>query len=215
MNYWQSGNTDQAEWLKTSYEKQIVAMLHGIQSSKVLEIGSGLGKWGLLFSEDAYVGIEIDKSAAMYAHRKFAKDIIVSDTRYLPVRTGCFGTVFSIGVVEHFPETMQAIIEHLRACRADGKILISVPNKFTPFAIPSILRAISKRYNGKFYQAKFGSRYSAKAFLTMLKRCNCSVLSYRLIGVSLPRPFESFFAFAGSAIGAEHFFIISKELASS
>jgi SAM-dependent methyltransferase len=208
--YWIDRQIEKDLGLRSVYEKQVLRLLQFFRGKSNLEIGSGSGRWSQTFAHGEYIGIEIDRSAAVFSHKRFKNDIIVADVRFLPIRDDSFDFVFSIGVVEHFPETMLAIAEHMRVCTRDGLILISVPYLFSPFSLPSFIRAFKRRYDGKGYQRYFGSRYGCRNFQNLLESCRFRVLNVRKLGIALPPPLDSWLDFTARVTGAELFFIGQK-----
>jgi len=92
------------------------------------------------------VGIDIStdvvrESAEILAvHRpRFA----VADIRAVPFRTDCFDLVYSMGTIEHFPETELAVAEIFRVLKPGGRAIIGVPNRLDPFLRPVMVALLS------------------------------------------------------------------------
>lgn len=189
---------------------EVAKLLESAKGDLNLEIGSGSGRWSVLFGADSYIGIEIDYKAAVFGHRCFGIEVIVADTRWLPLRGGLFDLVYSLGVVEHFPETASAIAEHCRVTKKGGKLVISVPSLVSPFIVPSIARSFLRGYDGKSYQLVFGKRFTKSQFRQLLSGFELVEIEVKKAGVSLPQPFESWLSPAGPFIGNELFYILRK-----
>lgn len=68
----------------------------------------------------------------------------VADCRNLPFADNTFDIVYSLGVVEHFPETKIAIYEHCRVLKPGGYFFLTTPHlslgtfaKFFQYAVQS------------------------------------------------------------------------------
>lgn len=74
--------------------------------------------------------------------------MISGDGFALPFEDESFDFVYSLGLIEHFPETESArlVNEHVRVCRPGGSVLISVPNWL------NLPHTISKWAQGKKYR---------------------------------------------------------------
>jgi len=96
-------------------------------SKNVLEIG--VGKWrmvDLLTNRKVkakFVGIDIVNFRELRN-----RSSIIGDARILPFRDNSFDLVYSLGVVEHFPQTNVSISEHSRVTKNGGHVLITVPH---------------------------------------------------------------------------------------
>ncbi len=131
-------------------------------NAKVLEVGCGIGFWldlihenyprfeihGLDFVENAKKIIEAKKYGF---HR--------GDAREIPFKDNYFDFVFSIGVVEHFPENQKAIHEHIRITKPNGFCLIEVPNRNSLLALEEY---ISHRHIRKFSKRDIMSNYGLR-----------------------------------------------------
>ena len=209
-DYWEGKSLQTGSLLNSRYEKNVMRLLTATKGVRNLEIGCGTARWAAAFEGSEYIGVEIDKRAAVYAHKKTGKAIIIADTRKLPFKDQVFDYVFSIGVVEHFPETSLAVREHLRVSTLNGLILISVPNLISPFIIPSILRSIFRGYDGRSYQKKFGNRYTHHRFERVLIECSAKIVHYDVSGTALPLRLEGWLGSTDSKWGNEIFFTVRR-----
>jgi SAM-dependent methyltransferase len=90
-------------------------------------------------------GIDIAAPTARAARAEFgdiALHATVADVRHVPFRDGSFDAVYSMGTIEHFPESDQAVRELLRVLRPGGIALIGVPNRHDPFLRPLFVAAL-------------------------------------------------------------------------
>jgi len=89
------------------------------------------------------LGVDLSYATAREAasvaagHRPgFAK----GDVRQLPFADGSVDYVYSMGTVEHFPETEHAIGEIFRILKPGGRAVLGVPNRLDPFLRPVYVR---------------------------------------------------------------------------
>ncbi len=115
--YWQ-------EWLGSASQKRI------------LEIGCGQGRvlLNLAFQGNKVIGVDISQEMLSICQSRLRNHgieipLVCADTRHVPFRGDTFELVFSVGVVEHFVETANAIQEHARVCEPGGTVIVSVPHK--------------------------------------------------------------------------------------
>ena len=95
-----------------------------------------------------------------------------SDVRALPFRTGSFDAVYSMGTVEHFDETQQALEEIFRVLRPGGRAIIGVPNRCDPFLRPLMVAVM---YRLGLYGYGFEKSYTRRTFRRMLEQCGFEV----------------------------------------
>jgi len=120
------------------------------QDSFVLEAGCGRGDvcFGIEKNKKVkVVGIDIVPDVVRAAHlsakTKSSKvQFIVGDVTHLPLKRESFDGLISLGVIEHFrstSEALQAIKETYRILKNNGKAFFTVPNLFVPFRNSLIL----------------------------------------------------------------------------
>ena len=69
---------------------------------------------------------------------------VVSDVRTLPFGPGVFDLVYSMGTIEHFPNSEVAAQEIFRVLKPRGRAIIGVPNKLDPFLRPLLVHVLNK-----------------------------------------------------------------------
>jgi SAM-dependent methyltransferase len=99
---------------------------------------------------------------------------VVADVRALPFREGSFDAIYSMGTIEHFAETEDAVAEITRVLRPGGRAIIGVPNRLDPF-----LRPILVRFLITFGLYAYGEEksYSRRALRSMLERAGLQVVA--------------------------------------
>jgi len=132
VDYWETENRLYDTYPNyCHYSTQLVfnKYFRDIKRKKILDIGCGHGAMMNFFKKKGAIvkGVDLSPEAVSYS-RSIGLDVIQADCRKLPLPNNSFDIVFSLGVVEHFDETIQAIKEHLRVCKSDGKAVIIVPH---------------------------------------------------------------------------------------
>ncbi len=96
----------------------------------------------------------------------------VSDVRWLPFGDDGFDVIYSMGTVEHFDETEQALAEIFRVLKPGGTAILGVPNRHDPFLRPLLVAVL---YRLGLYGYGFEKSYSRKTWRDMLARAGFSV----------------------------------------
>jgi SAM-dependent methyltransferase len=98
----------------------------------------------------------------------------VADVRAIPFRDGSFDAVYSMGTIEHFDETEQAVAEIVRVLRPGGRAIVGVPNRRDPFLRPLLVRALQA-----FGLYAYGDEkcYTRRELRTMLQAAGLTVVA--------------------------------------
>jgi SAM-dependent methyltransferase len=121
-------------------------------------------------------GIDISEPTLRQATAAFRRDsplrAAAADVRALPFRDASFDAIYSMGTIEHFDETEQAVREMARVLKPGGHAIIGVPNRHDPFLRPllaTVLQAVG------LYGYGYEKSYSRRALRDMLERAGFSV----------------------------------------
>ncbi len=95
-----------------------------------------------------------------------------ADVRALPCRTGSLDAVYSMGTIEHFDETEQAVSEIFRVLKPGGRAVVGVPNRYDPFLRAPMVAVMSAL---GLYAYGFEKSYSRRALREMLERAGFCV----------------------------------------
>lgn len=95
-----------------------------------------------------------------------------ADVRAIPFRDDSFDAIYSMGTVEHFAETDQAIAEIARVLAPGGRAIIGVPNRHDPFLRPLMVSAM---YAVGLYGYGLEKSYSRRTLRLMLERAGLEV----------------------------------------
>ena len=94
----------------------------------VLEIGCGTGQFASYLKDCRYTGIELNRNAVAAARAK-GLDVRCADVSEIALeQEGKFDVVCSFQVLEHVPEPENFLRACLKCLRADGLLIIGVPN---------------------------------------------------------------------------------------
>lgn len=120
-------------------------------------------------------GIDISFPTIVQARTAFTAGrlgAVAADVRAIPFADGTFDAIYSMGTIEHFDETEQAVAEMVRVLRPGGRAIIGVPNRHDPFLRPlfaTILQAC------RLYGYGYEKSYSRQALRRMLERAGLEV----------------------------------------
>ena len=123
------------------------------------------------------IGVDISPAVTRAARRGFAaagRRLLGAqgDVRALPFRSGSVDAVYSMGTIEHFDDTEQAVREIFRVLRPGGRAIIGVPNRHDPFLRPLLVVLL---YRLGLYGYGFEKSYSRRALRGMLERAGFDV----------------------------------------
>ncbi|MGQ9494136.1 MAG: class I SAM-dependent methyltransferase [Anaerolineae bacterium] len=153
-----------------------------IPGSRALEIGCGpasLAARSVLELSCQSIASDIDPMALDYAGllaQTVGADIkrIRANGFCLPFHTGAFDTVFSSGVIEHFPceQTERMVAEHARVYKVGGHVLLAVPNLLNPVLTYHKLRT------GRRYHAYPERSYTVWGLAELMRRHGLRPIGY-------------------------------------
>lgn len=122
---------------------------------KILEVGAGSGRDGILFSRSGASVISLDYSMIALELVKSQLtdndrvDLCCGDAFSLPFRDETFDLVFHQGLLEHFHNPDDMIKEHKRVLKKGGYLLVDVPQRYHYYTvIKHILMFIGKWFAG-------------------------------------------------------------------
>lgn len=123
-------------------------------------------------------GVDISAPTIVQAKTAFTPEsgplrAAAADVRALPFRDASFDAIYSMGTIEHFDETEQAVREMARVLKPGGHAIIGVPNRHDPFLRPllaTMLQALG------MYAYGYEKSYSRRALRVMLQRAGFTIV---------------------------------------
>ena len=115
------------------------------------------------------VGIDISAPVVQMARAQFTGVPLTAagaDVRALPFADGTFDVVYSMGTIEHFPESDLALGEIHRVLKPGGRAIIGVPNRHDPFLRSLLVAAL---YRLGLYGYGYEKSYSRRTFRHMIE----------------------------------------------
>lgn len=124
---------------KAPFDKVVSDILSKYQKgSRVLDAGSGLGKWVFNWQRKGYQAYGIDiVSDAVKRSQEYAKknnldcQFLVGDVRKMPFSDNFFEVIFNFGTIEHFQEVLTAVEEFYRTLKKGGTCFTITPNPYS------------------------------------------------------------------------------------
>lgn len=98
----------------------------------------------------------------------------VGDVRDIPFASDSFDAVYSMGTIEHFDETEQAVREIARVLKPGGRAIIGVPNRYDPFLRPAFAALLQSL---GLYGYGFEKSYSRRGLRRMLEDAGLDVIA--------------------------------------
>ena len=156
------------------------------QASDVLEVGAGMGRMLNVLADSApnarLVGVDLNPIPASIRYAR-----VTGDARRLPFRDRSFDLVYSLGVVEHWPQTAASVAEHSRVTRAGGHVLVTTPHRsiFTVVRWASYLAHREWRLGS--FQVVRGRNLTVRAFQRVFTQSGLTPVWWGTSGVYPPR----------------------------
>ena len=121
-------------------------------------------------------GIDISEPTLRQAHEGFVPGALKAsraDVRRLPFADASFDAIYSMGTIEHFDESEDAVREMARVLKPGGKLILGVPNRFDPFMRPVLVWFL---WVLGHYGYGFEKSYSRRALRRMMQRAGLEVV---------------------------------------
>lgn len=174
--YWTKENIVQRQkgYFDYATRKMFDKFLTNLAGKKILDVGCGTGLSMEYFrGRGADVrGIDITYSSIEYVN-DMGLPALQADARRLPYKDNSFDIVYSIGVIEHFNETEDALKEQSRVCKPGGIVIAVVPNLWTPYSAATILFEFLSGRARHGIITTYGRPFGKKRFTEMFKRAGC------------------------------------------
>jgi ubiquinone/menaquinone biosynthesis C-methylase UbiE len=157
------------------------------KESRILDAGSGLGRWVFYFQRRGYkgYGIDIVPEAVRRCREYAAKQnlncrFLAGDIRNMSFPENYFKAITSFGAIEHFPESLEALKEFYRVLEKGGTCLVTVPNIYSvrTFFTRPLLNIIKSPKLG--YQGEERS-FSPAKLAEMMKKAGFYNIKYGIL----------------------------------
>ena len=153
-------------------------------AERILEIGAGRGRM-----------VELLRKAGVTAEF-YCLDIndyvqeapgipLIGDARALPFRDQSFDVVYSLGVVEHFPQTRTAILEHARVTKIGGTVLITTP-RLSPFTVLRFAAWLFRYHNLGTFEQVLGRNLTLCQMKRYFQSADLEIIYAKAAGLRLP-----------------------------
>lgn len=149
--------------------------LEGVAGKTILEVGCGRGATLREFARrGAYTfGLDYSEEALEICRKLHSEDSTIlqgtfvnGDARSLPFSDSSFDFVFSVGLIEHFEEPAQLLLEQCRVLKPEGHLLVQVPQKYSLYTIvKKVLIALDKWPYGGWER-----EYSDREVVALMKK---------------------------------------------
>jgi ubiquinone/menaquinone biosynthesis C-methylase UbiE len=128
------------------------------------------------------VGIDLSREVWAEVRAKWPDNdapepwLMMADVRCLPYLDNTFDGIYSMGTIEHFPETDQALAEIYRVLKPGGRAIIGIPNRHDLFLRP--LQVFFLKQLG-LYAFGYEKSFSRSTFSQMVKRHGFKIIAER------------------------------------
>jgi len=176
------GGAASTDYYRANEERLIGGHLGRLEGARVLKTdlwdeARNTRILGWMAAQGARVyGIDISPPVAAAAREEIGRGTLraaIADVRRLPFADGSFDAIYSMGTVEHFAETDEAIAEIRRVLRPGGRAIIGVPNRHDPFLRPLLVTFLDAF---GWYGYGLEKSYSRRTLRGMLTRAGFDVV---------------------------------------
>lgn len=140
---------DQKRWgrpagarLGNFHQRLVLSMLARIQGKKILEVGTGTGRFAATLAEKGacVTGVDISEKMLKLARKRCAGivcetpvEFIQANVNALPLPSNYFNSVLCINTIQLLPSIKEALSEIGRLMKPRGRLLFNFPNLVSPY----------------------------------------------------------------------------------
>lgn len=125
-------------------------LLNSRENPKILDIGCGTG--GFLKEVDSVgdaVGLDWDKRALLFCHKRGLKKLILADWDFPPLKNESFDAVVASDFLEHLDDDVRAVGNMYSVLKEGGIMLLTVPAHPWLFSSHDVALKHKRRYSRK------------------------------------------------------------------
>ncbi len=146
----------------------VTAMLSPLKGKKILEVGTGTGRFVATLAQKSAeaTGVDISKGMLAVAEKRcaaiscdFPPQFKQSDGSSLPFPDGAYDAAFCVNVFQLFESPRAALDEINRVLKPDGQFLFNFPNILSPYMVGGLLVNLRGRATGKNEAGQRRSRW--------------------------------------------------------
>jgi SAM-dependent methyltransferase len=161
------------EWWDNAFTAFLVDRLKPRAGNRILDVGCGTGTAELRLSrlrlsQVTLVGLDRIPERTIVAERTADKhnmraSFAAADACHIPFPDGTFDSTFCVAVLQHIPETGEALREFVRVTRRGGRILAVEPDNAARYWYSSVAEGMAAFAAGRiFFEALAQSRNEAR-----------------------------------------------------
>jgi len=158
------------------------------QGKRVLDVGTGKGRFAIPFAQEGAEVIGLDISSEMLAEAQrrareagVAVQLIQGDAERLPFPKGAFDIVSCMEALMHVPHPQEAVMEAARVVRPGGQVIFSMTNKWRINALAGLPMALARAL--RLSKSPAGPQivwyYSTRTFKAFLRRAGLRIRRLR------------------------------------
>ena len=150
----------------------------------ILEVGCSAGYFLLRARERGWNthGIDLDKNAVEYATKNYGLNVICGSLSESSYPADFFKAIVMIGVLEHILDSVSYLTMTRRFLKADGVILIAVPNVSS---LNARVSRLSRHDWDMFCEPGHLYHYNIKTLSLLAKRCGLTISDWRTTTIKI------------------------------
>lgn len=124
-----------------------------VKGKKILEVGAGMGGDSIFLAKKgaSITVLDFTKEALQLIRQNARREgveikTIQADARNMPFKDNSFDIIFHQGLLEHFKNPQELLVEQKRILKSGGYVLIDVPQRYTTYTIKKHLLMMTGRW---------------------------------------------------------------------